>query len=161
MGGAANTTEPTFYVSYAIADAREDFKTIDNNSGSFNGAAPVTLVAAPSGGDLRHDVRDVTIFNLDDQTNTITIRVDVAASKFNIWKGDVPAGGYVKLENSSGRWTIYDSTGAPAVGAPSPAYTVTNGTTDRTYDANSTTVNELADVLGTVISDLQGKNILG
>jgi hypothetical protein len=39
-------------------------------------------------------------------------------------------------------------------------YTVTNGLTDRTYDANSTTVNELADVLATLINDLKTANII-
>ena len=35
------------------------------------------------------------------------------------------------------------------------AYTVTNLTTDRSYNANATTVAELADVLGTLIADLR------
>lgn len=39
-------------------------------------------------------------------------------------------------------------------------YNPTNVTTVRAYDANSTTVAELADVLGTLISDLQNKRIL-
>lgn len=34
-------------------------------------------------------------------------------------------------------------------------YTTTNVTTDRTYDANATTTDELADVLGTLIADLK------
>lgn len=45
--------------------------------------------------------------------------------------------------------------------APSSAYTPTNVTTDRTYDANATSIDELADVLGTLIADLQAANILG
>jgi hypothetical protein len=40
-------------------------------------------------------------------------------------------------------------------------YTITNVTTDRAYDANSTTVAELADVLGTLIADFQAAGILG
>lgn len=40
-------------------------------------------------------------------------------------------------------------------------YAVTNVTTDRTYNANSTTTDELADVLGTVIAALQTEGILG
>lgn len=44
---------------------------------------------------------------------------------------------------------------------PSPAYTPTNVSTDRAYNANSTTLDELADVLGTVIADLQTAGILG
>lgn len=44
---------------------------------------------------------------------------------------------------------------------PSSAYTPTNVTTDRSYDANSTSIDELADVVGTIIADLQAKGILG
>lgn len=40
-------------------------------------------------------------------------------------------------------------------------WTVSNLTTDRTYDANSTTIAELADVLGTLITHLKSMNILG
>ena len=45
--------------------------------------------------------------------------------------------------------------------ALSPAYTVTNGAVDRAYNANATTLDELADVVGTVIADLQAKGLLG
>lgn len=43
----------------------------------------------------------------------------------------------------------------------SSAYTVTNGTTDRTFNADSTTVDEIADILSTVIADLRLLGILG
>lgn len=42
----------------------------------------------------------------------------------------------------------------------SPTFTVTNYTSDRTYDANSYTPDEIADVLGTLIKDLIDKGIL-
>jgi hypothetical protein len=45
--------------------------------------------------------------------------------------------------------------------ARSSTYTVTNGTTDRTYDADATTVNELADVVATLIADLKATGIIG
>jgi hypothetical protein len=44
--------------------------------------------------------------------------------------------------------------------APS-AYTVTNGTTDRVLDANAASLNELADVVATLIADLQARGIVG
>lgn len=50
--------------------------------------------------------------------------------------------------------------GANAVVKPS-AYTPTNVTTDRSYDANSTTLDEIADVLGTLIADLQSLGLIG
>lgn len=47
---------------------------------------------------------------------------------------------------------------APA--ARPAAYTITNGTADRAYDANATTTAELADVLYTLITDLQTFGLL-
>jgi hypothetical protein len=41
------------------------------------------------------------------------------------------------------------------------AYTVTNHNTDKVYDADATTVDELADVLGSVIEDLIDQGLLG
>jgi hypothetical protein len=48
---------------------------------------------------------------------------------------------------------------APVV--QSAAYTPTNVTTDRAYDANATTIDEIADVLGTLIADLQATGLIG
>jgi hypothetical protein len=45
--------------------------------------------------------------------------------------------------------------------ARSAAYTPTNVTVDRAYDANATTLDEIADVLGTLIADLQLTGIIG
>lgn len=39
-------------------------------------------------------------------------------------------------------------------------YSATNVTTDRTFDANATTINELADVLGTLITDLKNRGVI-
>ena len=44
--------------------------------------------------------------------------------------------------------------------ATGETYTVTNVTTDRTYDADSSSVDELADVLGTLITDLKTVGII-
>ena len=41
-----------------------------------------------------------------------------------------------------------------------PDYTVTNGTTDRTFDADSTSTAELADILATLIADLTTLGVL-
>lgn len=111
MAGAEATTNPTFYVSYAVTDSLQDFASITPGSGSLSGATPVTLVAAPGGGDLRHDVRDIVIHNGDTQANTVTLQVDVSATKFIVWSGDIPIGGFARLENSTGRIVIYNSVG--------------------------------------------------
>ncbi len=39
-------------------------------------------------------------------------------------------------------------------------YAVTNATEDRTYDANATDINEIADILGTLIADLKLSGII-
>lgn len=41
------------------------------------------------------------------------------------------------------------------------AYTPTNVTVDRAYDANATTLDEVADVLGTLIADLKALGLIG
>ena len=41
------------------------------------------------------------------------------------------------------------------------AYTVTNGTADRTYDADTVVVAELADIVYTLIGDLQTIKVVG
>ena len=58
------------------------------------------------------------------------------------------------------------TSGIPNIRRPHPnmhinsTYTITNGTTDRTYDANATTTDELADILYTLIQDLKTLGIL-
>ena len=44
--------------------------------------------------------------------------------------------------------------------AKAPAYTVTNVTTDRSYNADAVTLDEIADVLGTLIADLKAYGLL-
>lgn len=49
---------------------------------------------------------------------------------------------------------------AAPVARPAP-YTPSNVTTDRSYNADSTTIDEVADVLGTLIADLQSLGLIG
>lgn len=60
--------------------------------------------------------------------------------------------GNVVLTHSAGVLTM--GTGKLTVGT-APTYTPTNVTTDRAYNANATSLDELADVVGTMIADLQ------
>jgi len=52
-------------------------------------------------------------------------------------------------------------TAVDAIATSSPAYTPTNVSTDRAFDADTVAVAELADVVGTLIADLQTKGVLG
>ena len=47
-----------------------------------------------------------------------------------------------------------------AVASAGSTYTATNVTTDRAFDANATTLDELADVVGTLIADLKTYGLL-
>jgi hypothetical protein len=73
----------------------------------------------------------------------------------------------IRVENSSGtaRFVVRDDGGysfaGGTVGLAQTGYTTfTNLTTDRTCNANATTVEELADILGTLIVDLKTKGII-
>jgi hypothetical protein len=55
----------------------------------------------------------------------------------------------------------YVDTAVGGVGSAEDWSGITNVTTDRTYDANSSDLDEIADVLGTLIADLRAENILG
>ena len=49
---------------------------------------------------------------------------------------------------------------APVMPGSTQTYTASNVSPDRSYDANSTTLDELADVLGTLIDDLRARRIV-
>jgi hypothetical protein len=89
-------------------------------------------------------------FTTDDFFATIT--TGVARKAFILDNGSRLTSGKIPIATTNGR--LIDLTA-------SSAYTPTNVTTDRAYDANATTLDEVADVLGTVIADLQAKGILG
>jgi len=66
----------------------------------------------------------------------------------------------VRIYNSAGDVTMNIAALEVSI-ARAPVYTETNVTTNRTYDANSTSTTELADVLGTLIADLRDQGIVG
>ena len=76
-----------------------------------------------------------------------------------------------KLERLEERFNHHLGTnpGASIAGTPHPdmsaasrgAYTISNGTSDRSYDADASSTAELADILYTLITDLQTVKILG
>ena len=95
------------------------------------GASAVKTIAIPLGTSPTADVADQFAFWADD------IVAGNAAPHFRTEAGDV-----IKLFKS-------------------PAYTPTNVTTTRSFDANATTLDEIADVLGTLIADMQATGLFG
>jgi hypothetical protein len=100
-----------------------------------------------------------------------------SAHDLELYRGGVAAGdmrmaldGDGGLLQTAGSDTVFDwenNSGTPqlsffgvaAVARPA-AYSPSNVTPDRAYDADSTTLDEVADVLGTLISDLQGLGLV-
>ena len=56
---------------------------------------------------------------------------------------------------------IEQNIAATNLAASTARYTVTNVTADREFDADSTTLAEISDVLGTLIDDLRERGIIG
>lgn len=104
-------------------------------TGTLTNAYTVRIVDAPTEGD----------------TNNYALWVDSGKTQLD---GELEIDGDLNHDGSN----IGFFGTAPAAQAAS--YTPTNVTTDRSYDADSTSVAELADVLGTLIADLQSYGLL-
>ena len=61
----------------------------------------------------------------------------------------------VKVKTTTGGQALEDVKTTSFTFNPPSRYTVTNDLVDRTYDANSTSINELSDVIATIIDDLK------
>lgn len=102
---------------------------------------------------------DAKAWRFNSGTQTITYKLPDTSTFFTL-----PAGYAVYI------YGYQDSSGVPqwAHGSVEPfdvpdkqTYSESNVSTDRTYDANATSVDELADVLGTLIADLRARGIVG
>lgn len=68
---------------------------------------------------------------------------------------DADVGETVTFKAVAGGQDIDDAKAVSFTFNPLSAYNVTSATTDRSFDANNTTIHELADVVGTIIDDLK------
>ncbi len=83
----------------------------------------------------------------------ISAPASVRADSFTMYANDITAGNSAPHFRTEGGNVIKLFT--------SSAYTITNVSADRAYDANSTSLDEIADCLGTLIADLKLTGILG
>jgi len=114
------------------------------------GTTTVAPIKLTSGVSLTSPVAGAIEFTTDDFFATIT--TGPSRKAFILDDGTRLTSGKIPIATTNGR--LIDLTA-------SAAYTPTNVNTDRSYDANATTLDELADVVGTMIADLQAKGILG
>lgn len=113
------------------------------------GTAPIKLTSGTLLGTAEAGALE---FLTDDYFATIT--TGAARKGFVLDDGARLTSGKIPVATTNGR--LIDG---PTWGARE-TYTETNVTTDRAYDANATTLDELADVLGTLIADLRAKNMV-
>lgn len=134
-------------------------------------AGGFTITATAVGGGLQEVARFVSgqkvgLAGVDPST-----RLDIGAGAMEFDEMTAPGAGAVNTtrfyaEDSGGttRQQIVFNGGHTVTIAQDgglQTYTPTNVVTDRSYDANATSVAELADVLGTLIADFQAAGVLG
>lgn len=125
----------------------------------FDAAHSITGILAPTDG--RGKI--LTLWNISAFNATFT-HEDGASTATNRFL--LPNAANIVIGPNEGLQLWYDDVltrwrGYRIASAVSGTYTPTNVTTDRSYDANATTIDELADVLGTLIADLQTRGLVG
>jgi len=119
---------------------------VDNSGGSGGDLTMPTLV----GGVLASETLTATKTNIDDPifcSDDQTLTLTALANTFVGFMTQIVGTNLVMVQMVSPR-------------QQSSAYVVTNGTTDRTYDADTVAVAELADIVATLIVDLQAIGLL-
>ena len=114
-----------------------------------NGGDVILQSGAKDGSGLDGKIILDTLTGWIEIPNTASIGT-ITANKAGLYVADIAAGNaalHTKTENGQVIKLYQTNAGS--------AYSVTNGTTDRTYDANSTSLDELSDIVATLISDLK------
>lgn len=133
----------------------EQTSTLDLSNKSllrYTNSSPVTLAAA----DLANAAPGHILWVVNDGSSTVTLTHSatlVVPGSANLTLNTSQSAMLTKL--TAAKWAVLWWT--QNLGG---SYTVTNVTTDRAYDANATTLDEIADVLGTLISDLKNSNVI-
>jgi hypothetical protein len=147
-GGAANTGAGTAGAGGLL-----------NLSGGAGGAGTATG-AAGAGGDIQVFANDAGADNGGGGATGGRVFIRGGAGSGGSADGSITIGDATTVSVNIASGANLGFFGATPVGQSS-AYTPTNVTTDRAFDANSTTLDEIADVLGTLIADLQATGLLG
>ena len=157
-GGASNLAVGSLF-NTAITAFAGDIAYLAGMSGEniINTAGAAEVYASVS--QLRLQEPNITLGAGDSITNAATLEVvDAPTEGVNNYAIRVGTG-LSSVDTFEHRGVTLGFFGtAPVI--QTAAYTITNVTPDRAYDANATTVAELADVLGTLIADLQGYGLL-
>lgn len=115
------------------------------NGGLVHSSAGITILKAEG------SFKGAAILRGEPGSPSVPYDLDAGCNRVNIWN----------LANTSAVGVDLGTDTKIIAPPSSAAYTPTNVTTDRTFDANATTIDELADVLATLIADLQAQRLLG
>lgn len=161
FGRAVSATAANAYVIGAGVDGSS--KLINNQTLSlivgFNSANPTVLLNKNGNLVVRSDSAITSGTHYEAAaTNAVTVHNGTApvaniVDAFAMYSSDAAAGNACP--------TFRTENGTVIKLFKSSAYTPSNVSADRSYDANSTSVDELADVLGTLIADLQLTGLIG
>lgn len=110
MSGAATTTNPDFFSSWAQMNATDSFELVDNTNGTLNGTTDVNLVAGVALKKIL--IRQITIFNRDTATVTITIKHDTSGTERTLRRFVLQANESVEYSDTGG-WMVLNSSGFP------------------------------------------------
>lgn len=91
-------------------DSGSDF-TADVNDTQTNGTTPVDVVAAPGAGNKRK-VHTLSFWNRESSSVMLTVRMDRAGTKRELWQGTLRAGECVQWTDKAG-WQKLDAGGTP------------------------------------------------
>lgn len=135
--------------------------------GKHNGSASGTALASTEVGVRFSNFGTMNFVHLGSGATSIKNTAPTSTTSLTVRAQGTGTNNTLLVEDSAGtaRFTVRDDGGyafaGGTVGVAQTGYTTfTNLTTDRTCDANATTVEELADILGTLIVDLKTKGII-
>jgi hypothetical protein len=132
-----------------------DGKNIYDDCDTVNVAATVTWSTAVEGRQIGRDTSGNIL--LEFRATAVPTAQQYYAGDRIVHPSPVfgnPVGWICTASGAPGTWLPIGAIKSPSV------FTTSNVTTDRTFDADSTTVEEVADVLGTLITDLKGSGVI-
>ena len=139
-------------IVYAVENVSAN-KSLNQTSHTLfvSGNITLTLPAAASYVGMEYEFKKI-----DSSSTTITVAAQVgelidSANTFTL----VPLQSFQKIKSDGTKWITLERIGADLF----PSYTISNGTTDRAIDASSTTLDEISNVLTTLITDISQINL--
>lgn len=149
LHGTLQTNPTTATTNAAVVTDIVDLACSGTPAAGF-GARHETYLASDTGSSRLGFAREVTWATATDATRKARVTLNAY---------DTSSRECIRME-ASGTAPMIGFLGAAAVARPA-AYTPTNVSADRSYDADTVLVAELADVVGTLISDLQSLGLIG